>query len=114
MNKEVVISVKTILITLGILLGLYITYELRGILSIIFLAVLLVISLEGPIRYISKLTFLNKPISRGLAVLLTYFMFIIVILLALTTAVPLVVFQAQKLVNNFSYFLGSTTCRNTF
>jgi predicted PurR-regulated permease PerM len=107
MQKEVIISVKTILITLGILLGLYITYELRGILSILFVALLLVISLEPAVKYLSNFTVLNRPLSRSLAVLVTYAAFILVVVFAFTTAVPLVVSQSQRLVNNFSFFLTS-------
>ena len=105
MEKQVVVSVKTILITLGVLLALYVTYQLRGILSILFIALILVISLEGAIEYLQKLNFMNKPLPRVLAVLLTYTTFLFVLVLVFTTAVPLIVSQAQKLVSNFSYFL---------
>jgi len=105
MNKEVVISVKTIVITFGILLGLYITYELRAVLSILFVALLFVISLEFVIGRLTKVIFLNKPLSRGMAVFITYTMLVLIVALALTTAIPLVVSQSQKLINNFSDFL---------
>ncbi len=105
MNKEVIVSVKTVLITLAILLGLYVTYELRGILSILFLALILVISLEGAVEYFSKFTLMNKPMPRNVAVILVYASFLLVIILAFTTAVPLVVSQSQNLVDNFSHFL---------
>lgn len=105
MNKDVVISVKTIIISLGILLGLYITYELRAVLSILFIALLLVISLESAIKRLTTVTFLNKPLSRGIAVFITYALLLLFGALALTTAIPLIVSQSQKLITSFSDFL---------
>lgn len=106
MNKEIVISIKTILLTLGILLVFYITYELRGILSLLFIALIIVMSLEPAIEYFENFTFMNKPLPRGFAVLITYAAFLLILVLTLTTAVPLIVNQSQKLVTNFSYFLA--------
>jgi len=105
MNKDVVISVKTIIISLGILLGLYVTYELRAVLSILFVALLLVISLESAIKRLATVTFLNKPLSRGIAVFITYALLLLFGALALTTAIPLIVSQSQKLITSFSDFL---------
>jgi len=105
MNKDVVISVKTIIISLGILLGLYVTYELRAVLSILFVALLLVISLEFVIKRLTTITFLNKPLSRGIAVFVTYALLILFVALAITTAIPLLISQSQKLINSFSDFL---------
>jgi len=105
MNKDVVISVKTVIISLGILLGLYVTYELRAVLSILFVALLLVISLEFVIKRLTTVTFLNKPLSRGIAVFVTYALLILFVALAITTAIPLLISQSQKLINSFSDFL---------
>jgi len=105
MNKDVVISVRTIVISLGILLGLYVTYELRAVLSILFVALLLVISLELVIGRLTKVIFLNKHLSRGMAVFITYTVLVLIVALALTTAIPLIISQSQKLITSFSDFL---------
>lgn len=106
MNKDLVISVKTILLTLGLIFGFFVMYRLRGILALLFIALLLVISLEPAIKSLSKVTFLNKPLSRGVAVFIAYATLVLVLILAFVTAVPIIVRQSQSFVDNFSYFLS--------
>ncbi|MBD3366047.1 AI-2E family transporter [candidate division WWE3 bacterium] len=107
MGKEIVISVKTILISLGILAGLYVTYELRGVLAILLIAVLLVISIEPAVKYFSTITVLNKPLSRSAAVFIVYALLILILALTFTTAVPMLVNQSQSFVENFSYLFSN-------
>ncbi|HOM78076.1 MAG TPA: AI-2E family transporter [bacterium] len=104
-NKQVVISTKTILITLGILLGVYVVYKLRSIFGLIFVSLLITISMESAIKSIMCLTFMNRPLSRGFAVFLSYLMLLLVIVLFFLVAAPMVINESQKLVSNFSFFL---------
>ncbi|HDQ88695.1 MAG TPA: AI-2E family transporter [candidate division WWE3 bacterium] len=106
-NKQIVISIKTILITLGILLAVYISYELRSVFELVFIALLLAISMESAVKSIMCMTLMNKPVSRGFAVLLSYFTLLLVVVLFFLTAAPMVVRESQKLVNTFSFFLSN-------
>lgn len=97
MDKQVVISVKTVLITILMLLGVYVLYRLGPIIGILLLATLLVFALEPLIKSITKVTFLNKPISRGFAVIFSYILLVLVLLTIGTVGIPPVFSQLEKM-----------------
>jgi predicted PurR-regulated permease PerM len=98
MDKQVVISIKTIILTLLILLAAYVVYKLGPIIGILLLSTLVVITMEQSIHYFMKKILFNKKISRGLAVLISYSLLILVILTILTFVVPPLVIELQKMV----------------
>lgn len=98
MDKQIVISIKTILLFLLILLGIFVIYRLGSIIGILLLATLLVISMEQPIRYFMKATLFNKKISRGLAVLISYLLLVLILLGILTFMVPPLLTELQKMI----------------
>ena len=102
MDKQLVISIKTIVIALLVLLGLYIIYRLGAIIGILVLAGLIVICMEGAVKYFMKFVLFNKPISRGFAVMISYLLLLLVFLGALTFIVPPVISEFQKMVINLS------------
>ncbi len=102
MDKQVVISVKTVIITLLILLGVYVVYSLRSVIGILLLSTLVVVSMEQAINYFRKFIMFNKPISRGMAVFISYALFIIVLLTIFTFVLPPVVIEFQKLLVNLT------------
>lgn len=102
MDKQVVISVKTVIITLLILLGIYVIYSLRSVIGILLLSTLVVVSMEQPINYFKKFIMFNKPMSRGMAVFISYALFIIVLLGIFTFVLPPVVIEFQKLLVNLT------------
>lgn len=102
MDKQVVISIRTVLFAFLMLLGGYVIYRLGTIFGILIISSLIVVSVEPLIKYIMRLTVFNKPISRGVAVILTYFLLLVILAALGTTVVPPVVVQAQKLLKNFS------------
>jgi predicted PurR-regulated permease PerM len=97
MNKEVVISVKTILITLLMILGGYVLFRLRHVFGILLMATLIVFSLEPLIQRLTRQRVFNKKIGRGVAVLISYILLIAVIATFLTIGLPPVVIQSKKL-----------------
>ncbi len=106
MDRDIIITIRSVLVFLGVLASAYVFYHLRSIFLLLFLALLLVISIEPLVRYFSRLTLLNRPVSRGIAVLISYAILILSVVLAFTTAVPMVLSQSQKLIENFSFFLS--------
>lgn len=100
MDKNVIISVKTVIFTLAILVFGYMMYQLGGVLVILISSGLIVISLENSVKFFMSKTFLNKPLSRNLAVLITYFFLILFIVFTLTIGLPPVLVEGQKLVNS--------------
>ncbi len=105
MNKEIVISIKTILITLLFLVAGYFIYRLGPVVGILLVAGLLVVSLEPAVAFFMKVTFLNKPLPRGLAVTLTYIAFISILVLIFTLGLPPILSQTQKMILNLNEFL---------
>jgi len=100
MDKQIVISLKTILLTLLVFLGIFILYRLGPIIGIIFLSVLVVICMEQPIRYFMKMVLFNKKISRGVAVAISYFLLVLVLITVVIFIVPPLVTEVQKMIVN--------------
>jgi len=105
MNKDIVVSVKTIFLTLLMLVGFYGLYRLGPILLLVLVAGLLVVVLEPVVKYFMKQHFMNKLIPRGIAVTLTYLLFVSIVLFILTVGVPPVFSQTRKLIENLSNLL---------
>jgi predicted PurR-regulated permease PerM len=97
MDKQIVISLKTILFTLLIFLGIFVLYKLGPIIGIIFLATLVVICMEQPIKYFMRKILFNKKISRGIAVLISYLLLVLVLVAVITFVVPPLVVEVQKM-----------------
>jgi len=101
-DKQVVISIRTVLFSFFLILGGYVVYRLGPIFAVLIISSLIVISVEPLVKYFMKLTLFNKPVSRGIAVITTYVLLLILLGALLTTVVPPVVNQGQKLLKNFS------------
>src|SRR4030042_3861245 len=98
MDKQIIISVKTILLTLLMLLAGYVFYRLGPVFAILLVALLIVISVEPAINYLMNKTFLNKPVTRGLAVIVVYMLLLLVIAFILVVGIPPVISQIRKLI----------------
>lgn len=105
MDKEIVISIKTILLTVLIIIGLYLVYIMAPVILTFFISTLIVIAMEHPIQAIAKIKWMNKPLGRNVATIVAYFIAVIGVVLAVTIIVPPVVVQAQKLIINISNFI---------
>lgn len=97
MDKQVVISIKTILLTIVMVLGVYVLYRLGSIIGILLLATLLVVALEPLVKKLMKISFLNKPLSRGFSVIISYLLLIVVVIFVATVGIPPVVSQLEKM-----------------
>lgn len=103
MDKDIVISIKTVFYILLLLGGLYIIYILFPIISLILIAALIVIVLEPLVQYFTRQKAFNRKIHRSLAVGLTYFLTIAVVIIVFTLGLPPVVSQGQKLVSTLGF-----------
>ncbi len=97
MDRDIIISLKVVLLTTLLFGGAYILYRLGPIILILVVATLLVVSMEHTITIFMRQRFMNKPLGRGPAVLLTYFILVVSVIVVFTIALPPVVMQAQKL-----------------
>src|SRR3990172_9764949 len=107
MEKQYVISVKTIVTTLLILLAAYIVYRLGPVFAILLISTLIMLALEPLVGYFMKFHIWNKPVSRSLAVILTYAIFIVVIAVVITIGLPPVITQVQRLVASLVALIAS-------
>ena len=107
MDKQIVISLKTIFLTLLVLLGVYVIYKLGSILGIVFLATLIVISMEQAVKYFMKVTVFNKKIKRGFAVFISYFLFLIILAGMVTFIVPPLVIELQRMIVSLPSIVSS-------
>lgn len=106
MDRDISISIKTIVLTLLLILGGYIVYRLGPVIGIILVAALLVISLEPAVQRIMRITFFNRPITRGVAVIISYIVFVLVVISVFTFGLPPVLVQLQRLVVGLSNIDG--------
>lgn len=100
LDKDIVISIKTILIFLLMLLGAYVVYRLGPILSILLISTLIVLAMEKAINFFMKKTLFNRPVSRSLAVILSYSIIIILTITILTFGLQPILTQGTKLIIN--------------
>ncbi len=105
MDKQVVVSTKTIIITLLLILGGYVVYRLGSVIGVLLMAILLVISIEHSVKYFMKLIVFNRHISRGIAVLISYLILILVLGITITFILPPVVIELQKIITSLSSFI---------
>jgi predicted PurR-regulated permease PerM len=109
MDRQIVITLRTVLLFLVALAAGYIIYRLGPVFAVILVAGLIVLSLEPLVKFFMGFNLFNKPISRGFAVLLTYVSFLTVIITVFTIGLPPVFTQAQKLLANLPILLASLT-----
>ena len=102
MDKQVVISFKTILLTFAVALVGYVVFRLGSVIGIFAVATLLVIAMESVINYFMRLTVFNKPLKRGVAVLISYGLLLLVMIVVGTVGLPPVITQFQKMIAGIS------------
>jgi predicted PurR-regulated permease PerM len=102
MDKTVVTTTKVVLTAAAILFILWLLITLAPIFATLLFSLFIVLALEPLVKLFKKKMFLNKNINRGLAVALTFTLFILSILFVLTIGLPPVLSQAQKLLTNLS------------
>lgn len=112
MDRNIVISIKTVLFTLLLIAVGYVIYRLGPIIAVLVIATFLAIALENTVRRLMKGTLFNRPLPRSLAVLITYSIVIFGIILIVTLGLPPVVAEGQKLLQNLSAILDQLKVAN--
>lgn len=98
MDKQVVITMRTIIYAFLIILGGFLIYAMRSIVATLFFSILIVIAMEHPIKMVSKIKFMNKPIGRSSSVIISYALAALVLISMIVVVLPPVVSQIQLLV----------------
>lgn len=102
MPKKIEISHRTIVFTVIFLLSLWLLYFLRGVLIILFLALILMAALNPLVDRLER-----WRLPRALAIALIYILIFSVIGLAIWGVIPPLVNQTQNLVSRFPSYLES-------
>lgn len=102
MDKHVLITVKVVSTVLVFGLSIYVLIKLAPIFATLLIALFLALAIEPLVEYFQELTFMNKPLSRGVAVGISYFLFLLILVFVITVGLPPIWSQAQKLLTNFS------------
>lgn len=97
MDKDIVISIKTVIYTLILFGGLFAIYKLFPMIAIILASALIVIVLEPLVQFFSSKYIHKSKIPRSVAVGLTYVTTLSLFIFALTLGLPPVITQAQRL-----------------
>jgi predicted PurR-regulated permease PerM len=106
MDKDIVISIKTILVTFLIALGVYVIYRLGPIIGLFAFALLIVFALEPFIKKLMQQTVMERKIPRSVAVIISYTALIAIVALIITIWLPPFLLEAQKLIKNLPKILS--------
>jgi len=102
MPRKIEISHRTVIFTVLFLLGLWFLYFIRGIVTMLFVAFLLAVIL-GPL-----VTLLGKiKIPRGIAIVITYILFVGIIGGAIALFTPALVQQTTNFINALPTYLSN-------
>jgi predicted PurR-regulated permease PerM len=112
MDKQINISIKTIVFTLLLVVAMYVVYRLGPVIGILLIATLLVVAMEPFIKKLMKIYLFNKPISRGFAVIICYVLLILTLVAVATLGIPPVLSQLQKMLISLSGIVGNLNLGN--
>jgi len=97
MDKNIVVSLKTLALAFLVGVGIYAVFRLGTIIGLVGMALLITISLEHTIQFISKQVIFNRRINRPFAVLITYLSAFLLASLAISVGLDPLITQSQKL-----------------
>lgn len=107
MDKQVIISYKTVLLTLATLLGIYVVYRLGPILFFVLIALLIVVAIEPLVKFFENQTLLNKKLGRSIAVIFSYLLLLLIMIFIFTVGLPPVVIESGNLLTSLSIQLDA-------
>lgn len=93
-NQKIEISLKTIFLTIGTLLGLYFLYQIREIILFIFIGFLLMAALRPIVQKLQ-----SWKINRGISIGVIYLLMLGLIVVAIAAIVPPLVSQIATLIS---------------
>ena len=98
MDKNIVISLKTIAQAFLVGVAFYAVFRLGTIIGLVALALLITLSLEHTVQLISRQIIFGRKINRPIAVLITYLSAFLLASLAISVGLDPLITQSQKLI----------------
>lgn len=114
MDKQVVISYKSIVFFFLLVIAGYIFVRLAPVIGLFLISLVIVFAVEPLIKKLMRLVVLNRTLSRGIAVCITYILVIIFMVFIVTVGLPPFISQIEKLVRNFSAILAGLQLPESF
>ncbi|NMB70233.1 AI-2E family transporter [candidate division WWE3 bacterium] len=114
MDKQVVISYKSIVFFFLLVIAGYIVVRLAPVIGLFLISLVIVFAVEPLIKKLMRLVVLNRTLSRGIAVCITYVLVIIFMIFIVTVGLPPFISQIEKLVRNFSVILSGLQLPESF
>jgi len=102
MDKNIIISTKTVLITLTLVGFIWLLVQVKFILLSLFIAVILALGFEPAVRWFRK-----RGLPKALAILLIFLIILSLLVFLLAAGVPLVVQQTTRLLTQLPVLLDS-------
>lgn len=109
MDKNIVISIKTVLITLLLGISAYVCYKLAPVFGILLVALVITLALEP---FVSKLA--NRKIRREFAVYIVYLFFVVFFGALVVLVAPPLVVQLQKFIVSIPYIIENIGALSSF
>lgn len=100
--QRIEISYKTVIFTVGVLIGIWLTIQIRQILILVFLSIIFLSALLKPVEWLN-----SKRIPRALSVLIVYIFVIAVISFAIGIIVPPLVSQTADFISRTPQIVSS-------
>ena len=107
MDKQVLTTIKIMIVVLLFGLGLFILYRLSQFIGMVYTSFLLALAIEPVVKFFSGKILFNKPIPRTVAVFIAYLIVIAVVFGVFTMILPPVVTQLQVLYTVKLPYIGS-------
>jgi len=114
MDKQIVITVKSVFAFFGIILGGYLIYRLFDTIVLLVISFLVVIALEGLVQFFPSKKLLGLKISRSLSVIMAYVILLFTIVVFSTLVFPPVFIQIQKLLLTLPEILNAIPVPKNF
>ncbi|OGC50379.1 hypothetical protein A2716_04195 [candidate division WWE3 bacterium RIFCSPHIGHO2_01_FULL_40_23] len=102
MQKNIVISARSIFITFLLIIVLVLLYQIRDVILQLVIASILALSIEPAVKYMAR-----KKMPRGIAVGIVFTISFFVIILFFALALPLVATQLRNLVLNLPNIISA-------
>jgi predicted PurR-regulated permease PerM len=101
MNTKIEITLRTIVLTLGVLLGIWVLYQIRDILFLLFIAFLLMTAIQPLVVFLER-----YRVPRALGILLVYAVVFGFFGASLVGAIPALVAQSTRLATDLPAYIS--------
>uniref|UniRef100_A0A7C4XIL1 AI-2E family transporter n=1 Tax=candidate division WWE3 bacterium TaxID=2053526 RepID=A0A7C4XIL1_UNCKA len=108
MDKHILITIKVVSTVLAMAAVLYVLIMLAPVFATLLVSLFISLAVEPMVKYFNGAVVLNRPISRGVSVGLTYIILFLVISVISSIGFPPIIGQAQKFLQSLGQLLENS------